>query len=172
MKATLGIGAMILGVAGLIYITISGIDGREQKKNPDDPKGELVSSSSHDANTEQKDDKDEKFITTKSGLKYADVKVGNGKLAQAGDTVQVHYTGKLKDGKKFDSSLDSGKPFSFPLGRGKVIKGWDEGVAGMKEGGKRKLIIPPNLGYGPDGFPPVIPPNAELHFDVELLKVN
>jgi FKBP-type peptidyl-prolyl cis-trans isomerase len=118
------------------------------------------------------DKKEGKVITTKSGLKYEDVVVGTGAVAKAGDTVEVHYVGTLKDGKKFDSSRDRGKPFSFPLGAGRVIKGWDEGVAGMKEGGKRKLIIPPELGYGEKGAGGVIPPNAELHFEVELLKVK
>jgi FKBP-type peptidyl-prolyl cis-trans isomerase len=113
-----------------------------------------------------------KVITTKSGLKYIDETVGKGKEAKAGDTVDVHYTGWLKNGTKFDSSKDRGKPFSFPLGGGRVIKGWDEGVAGMKEGGKRKLIIPYDLAYGEDGRPPVIPPKAELTFEVELLKVR
>lgn len=113
-----------------------------------------------------------KVITTNSGLKYIDDKVGEGAVAKAGDKVAVHYTGKLKDGTKFDSSVDRGQPFVFPLGEGRVIKGWDEGVAGMKVGGKRKLIIPPALGYGERGAGKVIPPNAELHFDVELLKVN
>jgi peptidylprolyl isomerase len=119
-----------------------------------------------------KDKKEEKVITTKSGLKYVEHKVGDGKEAKAGDTVEVHYTGTLTSGKKFDSSRDRGKPFSFPLGKGKVIKGWDEGVAGMKEGGKRKLIIPPELAYGKDGIEDVIPPNATLIFEVELVKVK
>jgi FKBP-type peptidyl-prolyl cis-trans isomerase len=109
---------------------------------------------------------------TKTGLKYIDEKVGTGTEAQAGNTVDVHYTGWLKNGKKFDSSVDRGKPFRFRLGAGMVIAGWDEGVAGMKEGGKRKLIIPPELGYGEKGSPPVIPPSAELTFEVELLKVR
>jgi hypothetical protein len=111
-------------------------------------------------------------ITTKSGLKYIELKVGAGKTAEAGDTVEVHYTGKLTNGKVFDSSRPRGKPFSFKLGKGDVIKGWDEGVAGMKEGGKRKLIIPPALGYGERGAGKDIPPNAELHFEVELVKVQ
>ena len=110
-------------------------------------------------------------VTTKSGLKYIDVKVGTGKKAQAGDKVTVHYTGTFKNGKKFDSSLDRNDPITFPLGARQVIKGWDEGIAGMKEGGKRKLIIPPDLAYGPDGRDG-IPPNSELHFDVELLAVR
>ena len=112
------------------------------------------------------------MITTQSGLQYDDVKVGEGAEAKKGDTVFVHYTGTLKDGKKFDSSKDRGQPFSFPLGYGRVIKGWDEGVAGMKVGGTRTLIIPAELGYGARGAGGVIPPNAELHFEAELLKVK
>src|SRR5262249_31281792 len=98
-----------------------------------------------------KDKKDEKVITTKSGLKYVEQKVGDGKEAKKNDTVEVHYVGTLTNGKKFDSSHDRGKPLSFELGVGDVIKGWDEGIAGMKEGGKRKLIIPPELAYGEKG---------------------
>jgi FKBP-type peptidyl-prolyl cis-trans isomerase len=119
----------------------------------------------------QGDKKEEKIITTKSGLKYIEVKVGAGKEAKAGNNVVVHYTGTFKDGKKFDSSVDRKKPFEFSLGAGEVIKGWDEGVAGMKEGGKRKLIIPSDLAYGPKGRGP-IPGNSELHFDVELITVK
>ena len=116
--------------------------------------------------------KDNKVVTTDSGLKYIDLKEGDGAVAKKGDRVSVHYTGRLKDGKKFDSSKDRNEPFDFPLGAGKVIKGWDEGVAGMKVGGTRKLIIPPELGYGKRGSPPKIPPDAELHFEVELLKIK
>ncbi|MCI0685453.1 MAG: FKBP-type peptidyl-prolyl cis-trans isomerase [Gemmataceae bacterium] len=116
--------------------------------------------------------KDDKVIKTKSGLQYIDVKVGAGAEAKKGNNVVVHYTGKLKNGKQFDSSKGRNEPFEFPLGAGKVIKGWDEGVAGMKVGGVRKLIIPPELGYGAQGAGGVIPPNAELHFEVELLKVK
>jgi FKBP-type peptidyl-prolyl cis-trans isomerase FkpA len=110
--------------------------------------------------------------TTASGLKYEDVKVGTGDAAEAGKTVSVHYTGWLTDGKKFDSSKDRGQPFEFPLGGGRVIKGWDEGVKGMKVGGVRKLTIPPELGYGARGAGGAIPPNSTLVFEVELLKVG
>jgi FKBP-type peptidyl-prolyl cis-trans isomerase len=106
------------------------------------------------------------------GLKQTDQQIGTGAEAKTGKTVAVHYTGTLVDGKKFDSSLDRGQPFEFKLGAGMVIKGWDQGIQGMKVGGKRRLEIPPELGYGAPGFPPVIPPNSTLVFDVELLAVK
>lgn len=112
------------------------------------------------------------MITTPSGLQYEDLAEGSGEAAKAGDTVEVHYTGTLTSGKKFDSSRDRGQPFAFRLGAGQVIKGWDEGVAGMKIGGRRKLQIPSALGYGARGAGGVIPPNAELIFEVELLRIK
>lgn len=117
---------------------------------------------------------DEKeFKSLDGGLKYAVLKSGTGAEAKPGSPVSVHYTGWLKDGgKKFDSSLDRGEPFEFTLGQGAVIKGWDEGVKGMKVGEKRQLVIPAELGYGATGSPPDIPPGATLVFDVELLKVG
>ncbi len=118
----------------------------------------------------------DKMTTTKSGLKYLDQKVGSGDVAMKGNSVSVHYTGWFytegKRGAKFDSSLDRKMPFEFKLGAKQVIPGWDEGVEGMKVGGKRELIIPPDLGYGPRGMPGIIPPNSTLNFEIELLKVS
>jgi len=111
-------------------------------------------------------------IKTASGLEYWDIKVGTGAVAEAGHKVKVDYTGWLTDGKKFDSSVGSGRPFEFMLGAGQVIKGWDQGVAGMKVGGKRQLRIPPELAYGAKGYPGAIPPNATLIFDVQLVDVK
>jgi FKBP-type peptidyl-prolyl cis-trans isomerase FkpA len=111
-------------------------------------------------------------ITTESGLVIEDIVVGEGDMAEAGQRVSVHYTGWLTDGKKFDSSLDRNSPFDFGLGRREVIGGWDEGVQGMRIGGKRKLTIPPQLGYGARGAGGVIPPNATLVFEVELLGIG
>jgi FKBP-type peptidyl-prolyl cis-trans isomerase FkpA len=112
-------------------------------------------------------------VKTPSGLAYWDIRVGTGDVAKEGSRVRVHYTGWLTNGKKFDSSVDAGQPFDFRIGNGEVIKGWEEGVAGMKFGGKRQLRIPPDLGYGTQGTPGgPIPPNATLIFDVQLLGVQ
>ena len=130
----------------------------------------LVAGKSNNANAQGK------RVTTASGLQIEDTKVGTGATPQRGQTCVMHYTGWLYEngakGKKFDSSVDRGEPFDFPIGAGRVIKGWDEGVASMKVGGKRTLIIPPQLGYGARGAGGVIPPNATLIFDVELLSVR
>ncbi len=113
------------------------------------------------------------FTTTQSGLQYKDLTaVGDGVVAKAGDAVEVHYTGMLPDGTKFDSSVDRGQPFAFSLGAGEVIKGWDEGIAGMTVGQERILVIPPELGYGSRGAGSVIPANATLQFQVKLMAIN
>jgi FKBP-type peptidyl-prolyl cis-trans isomerase len=114
---------------------------------------------------------DKDLVTTRSGLRYKDLRVGEGKAAEAGDTVEVAYTGWLLDGKQFESNV-GGAPLKFTIGKGEVIVGWDEGVVGMKVGGKRRLIIPSDLAYGPGGRPPAIPPGATLIFEVELLKIH
>ncbi|MDR4461522.1 MAG: FKBP-type peptidyl-prolyl cis-trans isomerase [Nitrospirales bacterium] len=115
---------------------------------------------------------EEAMVSTPSGLQYVDLAIGSGREAHAGETAIVHYTGTLTDGKKFDSSKDRNSPFSFRLGAGRVIKGWDEGVEGMKIGGIRKLVIPPQLGYGSRGAGSAVPPNATLIFEVELLDLR
>jgi peptidylprolyl isomerase len=124
----------------------------------------------------QDDKKEKKMTKTESGLQYRDITEGTGEKPQKGQTCVVHYTGWLwvddAKGRKFDSSKDRGEPFDFPVGRGRVIKGWDEGVAGMKVGGKRELLIPPDLGYGARGYGGVIPPNATLFFEVELKEIR
>ncbi|HSB12176.1 MAG TPA: FKBP-type peptidyl-prolyl cis-trans isomerase [Blastocatellia bacterium] len=111
-------------------------------------------------------------VTTASGLQYVDEVVGNGESPKLGQMVTVHYTGTLENGTKFDSSVDQGRPLPFKIGTGEVIRGWDEGIMTMKVGGKRRLIVPPSLGYGAKGFGTKIPPNATLIFEVELLGVQ
>lgn len=118
------------------------------------------------------EDDQEGWVELKKGLRYLDLEVGEGEEARPGMMVQMHYTGWLEDGTRFQSSLDSGQPFAFQLGRGRVIQGWDKGVVGMREGGRRKLEIPSPLAYGRRGNPPQIPKNANLVFEVELIAVS
>ncbi len=122
--------------------------------------------------TEDITDMADNMTTTESGLMYEDLELGTGALPTPGQAVTVHYIGTLENGEKFDSSRDRNRPFSFTIGVGQVIKGWDEGVATMRVGGRRKLVIPPELGYGARGAGGVIPPNATLIFDVELIRVG
>ncbi|MFI5374964.1 MAG: FKBP-type peptidyl-prolyl cis-trans isomerase [Candidatus Rokuibacteriota bacterium] len=122
--------------------------------------------------TPMSDHTEDQVVQTATGLGYVDLVEGTGAHPKTGDTVSVHYTGWIKSGTKFDSSLDRGSPFEFPVGKGRVIKGWDEGVISMKVGGKRKLIIPAHLGYGDRGAGGVIPPGATLIFEVELLGIR
>jgi len=152
----------LVALAGVAYAVTACVK-KDQQDQAAAPAPVSVTANSPAANS---------MVTTVSGLKYEVLRTGNGPAAQSGQTVTVHYTGWLTDGTKFDSSVDRGQPFSFSLGSGQVIKGWDEGVAGMKVGEKRKLTIPPELGYGQQGAGGVIPPNATLVFDVELLAIQ
>jgi len=149
----------------LLFFLLFACIGEGQSKNISEKETEV-----------KKMDKNAELITAESGLKYQDIKVGTGKSPKKGDMVVVHYTGTFENGEKFDSSLDRGRPFEFRIGMGQVIKGWDEGVASMKTGGKRKLIIPGKLAYGDKGISQggktIIPPNATLLFDVELLDIK
>jgi peptidylprolyl isomerase len=152
---------LLLGI-GVVALALIGLDNSKDGKGTKE--GESIA----------KEFDEEGAVTLPSGLKYIDEKEGEGEEAKAGDRVSVLYTGRLVDSKKvFDSTSNrNDEPFTFTLGRSEVIKGWDQGVAGMKVGGKRKLLIPSNLGYGPRGAGKDIPPNADLEFDVELLKID
>lgn len=134
--------------------------------------GILMLIDSEPAKKPSTDEDEAEMVTLPSGLKYRILKEGEGRETKAGDSVVVHYTGKLTNGVVFDSSHNRGDPFTFVLGAGRVIKGWDEGVVGMKVGEKRKLVIPPELGYGSRGSPPSIPPNAKLIFEVEVVDIK
>lgn len=147
-----------------------GVEAAPIRENLAQPQGMIAETVSEEPSSKMQADAD--YTTTPSGLQYRDLEAGTGASPQSGQTVTVHYTGTLTDGTKFDSSRDRGQPFQFRLGVGQVIKGWDEGVATMKVGGRRELVIPPELGYGARGAGGVIPPNATLIFDVELLKAG
>jgi len=159
--------AVVVLVAGLglVAIVAAACGGDGEETSPTSPASSTSAPATPPAVSGQP-------TTTASGLQYIDIKVGDGATPQTGQTVVVQYTGWLADGTKFDSSLDRGQPLSFAIGTGKVIKGWDEGLATMKVGGQRRLIIPPELGYGANGYPGVIPANAQIIFDVELLEIK
>jgi len=159
---------VIIAVAGIAFLLFS--RGRQQGNASLASLNEPIMTPTPDASSSPQTE--QPVQTLPGGLKIQDLVVGTGQEVEAGDTVQVHYTGWLTDGTKFDSSVDRGQPFVFQLGAGQVIKGWDQGVAGMKVGGKRRLEIPPSLGYGSRGAGDAIPPNATLIFEVQLLAVQ
>lgn len=168
--AVLGL-VVVVGLGLALMDAFSSSKSRNQANKPVSKPDQFSTAFAEESNPVGEKE-DSNTVTTQSGLKYLDRKVGEGKEAKSGDTVDVHYTGTLTNGTKFDSSVDRGQPFSFKLGVGQVIKGWDEGIAGIKEGGKRKLIIPADLAYGERGAGGLIPPGATLIFEVELLKVR
>jgi peptidylprolyl isomerase len=163
--------AAVVAVAGAAFALRSG-GGSSAVATPTPPIGATVSVNDQTPQASGPPAVSGKPTVTSSGLGFIDISVGSGATPQPGQTVVVDYTGWLSDGRKFDSSLDRGKPFEFVLSSGSVIPGWDEGLATMKVGGKRRLIVPAILGYGEQGYPPTIPPNSELTFDVELKGIK
>ncbi|MDZ7958877.1 MAG: FKBP-type peptidyl-prolyl cis-trans isomerase [Aulosira sp. DedQUE10] len=173
MKAILlSVGIMLVCVVVLVLSQIGGKQESAIATNFTETTPAPITVTENNTLIASKTMSDANAVTTPSGLKYIELKEGTGATPQTGQKVVVHYTGTLEDGTKFDSSRDRNSPFDFTIGRGQVIKGWDEGLSTMKVGGRRQLIIPPELGYGARGAGGVIPPNATLIFDVELLDVK
>ncbi len=165
MRSILLAGAVIVVCAIVLLVTQLSGDRTNRAQTTSVPEAGITQTVSNMSNLDE-------AVTTPSGLKYIEIAPGDGASPEKGQKVTVHYTGTLEDGIKFDSSRDRNKPFSFTIGVGQVIPGWDEGVGTMKVGGRRQLIIPSDLGYGPSGAGGVIPPNATLIFDVELLNIS
>ncbi|MEJ1929667.1 FKBP-type peptidyl-prolyl cis-trans isomerase [Nostoc sp. NIES-2111] len=173
MKAILlSIGLMLVCVVVLVLAQVGGKQDSAIAANLPQTPPTVTSVKENNTPTKKNNMSDANAVTTASGLKYVEIKEGTGATPKTGQTVVVHYTGTLEDGTKFDSSRDRNSPFNFKIGVGQVIKGWDEGLSTMKVGGRRTLIIPSDLGYGARGAGGVIPPNATLIFDVELLDVK
>ncbi len=172
-KLIIGTSVIILILLGILYnINRPKPDQNPNQEQTQDQNGEQTNTSKPKEESNQTINNQKPVENNSNELKKEILKQGNGAVAKAGDTVEVHYTGWLTDGTKFDSSIDRGQPFSFHLGAGEVIKGWDDGVSGMKVGEKVKLTIPYSMAYGENGYPPVIPAKATLIFEVELLKIN
>jgi peptidylprolyl isomerase len=155
---------VLLAAVVLVFAACGGGDDPETEAGAGSDEETTVTSEDGDCPTEP--------TTTDSGLQIKEIECGDGEEAQKGDTLEVHYEGRLEDGTKFDASRDHGSTFEFQVGAGQVIQGWDEGLIGMKIGGKRELTIPPELGYGEAGAPPAIPPNSTLIFDIELVDIK
>jgi len=170
MLNTLSFKLLGLGLACLVSIgTAQACDGHPEKEGAEKSCGHATQCSQSDAASATEASSEKHMV---DGVEVEDVTVGEGAEAHFGDTVSVHYTGTLMNGQKFDSSLDRNEPFEFTLGEGRVIEGWETGIAGMKKGGKRVLVIPPEKAYGEAGAPPVIPPDATLRFEVDLLDIQ
>jgi len=172
MRPILIAGAILVVCAIVLLVTQLSGDRTNVAQTTTVPEARITETASKDLPPSNIMSNLDKAVTTPSGLKYIEITEGSGASPEKGQKVTVHYTGTLNDGTKFDSSRDRNSPFTFTIGVGQVIKGWDEGVGTMKVGGRRQLIIPPELGYGASGAGGVIPPNATLIFDVELLEIG
>jgi peptidylprolyl isomerase len=159
---------IILSVLAVLGLVVYVLTQQPSASETPEPQQTTTSSELHRATSSESN----RTMTQTNGLQITDETVGTGDAVKVGDTVSVHYRGTLQDGSEFDSSYKRGQPFSFKVGLNQVIQGWDQGLLGMKVGGKRRLVIPSELGYGPEGYPPIIPPSATLTFEIELLQIK